>query len=97
MYFDHDFAPRSLMEEYLRQFINRHQDHRKPYKTSAFTLKSASIAFGEPQEVLKEMSRKEFVRLYRLRALQLHPDKGGDHDAFVNLTDAYHALLKTKK
>ena len=97
MYFDHDFAPRSFMEEYLRQFINRHQDHRAPNKTSAFSLKSAGIAFGQPQEVLKKMSRKEFTRLYRLKALQLHPDKGGNHDAFVHLTDAYHALLKTKK
>ena len=96
MYFDHDFAPRSFIEEYLRQFINRRQDYHAPYKTSAFTLKSASIAFGEPQDVLRKMSRREFARLYRLKALQLHPDKGGDHDAFVNLTDAYHALLKTK-
>ena len=85
------------MEEYLRQFINRHQDRHAPFKSSAFTLKSASIAFGEPQEVLKKMSRKDFARLYRLKALKLHPDKGGDNDEFVHLTDAYHALLKTKK
>ena len=45
----------------------------------------------------EKMSRREFARLYRLRALQFHPDKGGDHDKFVNLTETYHALLKTKK
>ncbi len=39
MYFDHDFAPRSFMEDYIHQFINRHRDHHAPYKTSAFTLK----------------------------------------------------------
>jgi hypothetical protein len=97
MYFDHDFAPRSFMEEYLRQFINSHRDHHAPYKTSAFTLKRASAAFGVPQEVLKKMSCKEFARLYRLKAQEMHPDKGGDHDEFVKLTEAYHALLKTKK
>jgi len=43
------------------------------------------------------MSRKDFARLYRLKAMELHPDKGGDHDEFVKLTEAYHALLKTKK
>jgi hypothetical protein len=97
MYFDHDFASRSFMEETIRQFINSHRDHHGPYKTGAFTLKRASAAFGEPQEVLKKMGRKEFARLYRLKALQLHPDKGGAHDEFVKLTDAYHALLKTKR
>jgi len=97
LYFDHDFAPSSLMEDYLRQFINSRRDYRAPYATVALTLKKASTAFGETQAVLKKMSRKEVARLYRLKAQQLHPDKGGDHDEFVNLTDAYHALLKTKK
>jgi hypothetical protein len=97
MYFDYDFAPRSLMEDYLRQFINHRRDHHSPYKTGAFTLKKASAAFGEPQEVLKKISRKEFARLYRIKAMELHPDKGGAHDEFVKLTDAYHALLKTKR
>ena len=97
MYFDHDFAPRSFMEAYIRQFINRHRDPRAAFKTAAVTMKMASAAFGEPQAVLKKMSRKEFARLYRLKALRLHPDKGGDHDEFVRLTDAYHAVLKTKK
>ncbi len=97
MYFDHDFAPRSIMEEYIRQFIDSRRDHHAPYKTGAFNLKEASTAFGETQDALRKMSRKEFARLYRQRAMELHPDKGGDHDKFVNLTDAYHALLKTKK
>jgi len=97
MYFDHDFAYRSFADEYIRRFSNSRRDHHAPYQTGAFTLKKASAAFGETQEVLKKMSRKEFARLYRLKALQLHPDKGGDHDEFVNLTDAYHMLLKTKK
>lgn len=97
MYFDHDFAPRSLMEDYLRQFINSRRDFRVPYATVASALKKASTAFGETPEVLKKMSRKEFARLYRLKAMELHPDKGGDHDEFVKLTEAYHALLKTKK
>ena len=97
MYFDHDFASRSFMEDYIRQFINGHRDHHAPHQTGAITLKKASAAFGEPKDVLKKMSRKEFARLYRLKAQKLHPDKGGDPDDFVNLTDAYHALLKTKK
>ena len=97
MYFDHDFASRSFMEDYIRQFINSRRDYRAPYKSSASILKRASAAFGESQEVLEKMSRKEFASLYRLQAMKLHPDKGGAHDEFVNLTDAYHDLLQTKK
>jgi hypothetical protein len=97
MYFDHDFAPRSFMEDYIRQFINSHRAQRAPNETIASTLKRASTAFDESQSVLNKMNRKEFARLYRLKAMELHPDKGGDHDKFVNLTEAYHDLLRTKK
>ena len=97
MYFDHDFAARSMMEDYLRRFVNSHRDYHAPHAPVAFTLRKAGSAFGEPQSVLKKMSRKELARLYRQKALDMHPDKGGDHDKFVKLTEAYHALLKTKK
>ena len=97
MYFDHDFAPRSFVEDYFRQFINSRRDHHAPYKAGASILKKASAAFGESQERLKKMSRKELARIYRQKALQLHPDQGGDHDKFVILTDAYHTLLKAKQ
>jgi hypothetical protein len=97
MYFDHDFAARSLMEDYLRRFINSHRNHRVPPAAVAFSLKRAGNAFGESESMLKKMSREELARLYRQKALDMHPDKGGDHNKFVNLTEAYHALLKTKK
>jgi len=96
MYFDNDFAPRSFIEDYIRQFINSRRDYRPPYKSGASTLKKASTIFGETKEVLKKMNRKNLARLYRRKAQKLHPDKGGDHDKFVNLTQAYHELLKTK-
>ena len=97
MYFDHDFASRSMMEDYFRRFVNAHRKYRKPHAPVAVTLRKAGNAFGESQSVLKKMSRKELARLYRQKALDMHPDKGGEHDNFVNLTEAYHALLKTKK
>jgi len=96
MYFDHDFAARSIMEDYLRQFINSRRDYHVPTATLASILKNGSSAFGEPQALLKKMSRKELARLYRQKALDMHPDIGGDHDEFVKLTEAYHALLKMK-
>jgi curved DNA-binding protein CbpA len=42
------------------------------------------------------MSRRELIRLYRRKAQELHPDKGGDQDQFVRLTEAYQDLIKRK-
>ena len=96
MYFDHDYGPGSFMDEYLRQFINNRRDYRSPYKSSTFALKEASAILGQSQDELKKMSRNELTRQYRQKAQKLHPDKGGDQDQFVKLTEAYHDLLRTK-
>ncbi len=97
MHFDYDYAPGSFLEDYLRQFINSRRDYRPGFKNAATVLKNASSVFGETEADLKKMSRKDLSRLYRRKAQQLHPDKGGNHDLFVSLTEAYHSLLKSRK
>jgi hypothetical protein len=97
MYFDYDYAPRSWVEDYIRNFINSRRDDRSPFKAGSVTLKEASSVFDESKEVLKKMSRQELVRLFRRKAQELHPDKGGNHEKFVALSHAYHVLLKTKE
>ena len=97
MYFDYDFAPRSWVEDYIRNFINSRRDHRSPYETGSVTLEEAGAIFGETGDVLKAMGRQELSRTFRRRALELHPDKGGDPEKFVELTKAYDMLLRTKK
>ena len=97
MYFDYDYAPRSWVEDYIRHFINSHHDYQMPFNEGSVTMDKASSIFGESKAALKKMNRKELVRLFRHRALELHPDKGGDHEKFVELTQAYHVLLKSKK
>jgi hypothetical protein len=97
MYFDYEYTPRSFVEEYIRNFINNRRDYRSPFPTGSAFLDEASSIFGESKAALKEMNRRNLARLYRRRAQRFHPDKGGDHEKFVKLTRAYHALLKTKK
>ena len=97
MHFDYDFAPGSFLEDYLRQFVNSRRNYRPSYKNKAAGLKEASNILGESQSNLKKMNRRDLARLYRRKALELHPDKGGDHDQFVRLTEAYHELMRTKK
>lgn len=97
MHFDYDYAPATFLEDYLRQFINSRRDYRPPPKNAAVSLKEARTLLGISRSQLNNMSRRELVRLYRRKAQEWHPDKGGDHDKFVSLTEAYHALIKTKK
>jgi len=97
MHFDYDYAPGSFMEDYLRQFRNSRREYRSPYKSTAAGLEEASTILGVSRAKIKNMSRRDLVRLYRRRAQELHPDKGGDHDKFVKLSEAYHELMKIKK
>ena len=97
MYFDFDYARKSFMEDYLRNFIDSRRDYRPSFHSSSVTLSEASTVFKKSKSELRQMSRRDFARLYRRRAQKLHPDKGGDHETFVRLTRVYHDLLKTKK
>jgi hypothetical protein len=96
MYFDYDYAPKSFIEEYIRNFINSRRDYHPPFASRKANLEEAGDLFKETPEELKKMTRKNLVRLYRKRIQKLHPDKGGDHDKFIKLTRVYHHLLKTK-
>ena len=97
MYFDYEYAPKSFIQEYIWNFVNSRRDYDPPNSAGAITLNEASSIFGQTKDALKKMSRRNLARLYRRRAQKLHPDKGGDHEKFVKLTQAYHALLRTKK
>ena len=96
MFFDFDYEPRSFMEEYIRRFINSRRDYRPPSQMRSVTLGDASAIFKASKDSLEKMGRSDLARLYRRRAQKLHPDKGGDHDTFVKLTEAYHSLLAKK-
>jgi DnaJ-class molecular chaperone len=60
-------------------------------------MEEAGRIFGKSRAALKKMNRRELSRLYRRRAQELHPDKGGSHETFLKLTAAYHRLLRTKR
>ena len=96
MFFDSDYEPRSFLEDYIRQFINSHRDYIAPKPARSVNIQEASNIFKVPQDSLNKMGRSDLARLYRRRAQKLHPDKGGDHDTFVKLTEAYHSLLAKK-
>jgi hypothetical protein len=96
MYFDHDYAPRSAAAEFIRDFMNRHRGYRPP-ESVIVSMQEISRIFGKSREALKKMNRRDLGRLYRQRAHELHPDKGGDHEDFVMLNEAYHKLLRARR
>ena len=96
MYFDVEYPSRSFGQEFIRRFINDHRRHRLRPSTFSIGLEEAREVFGKTDAELKKMRRRDLVRLFRRKAQKLHPDKGGDQQAFVKLTEAYHRLLATK-
>jgi DnaJ-class molecular chaperone len=60
-------------------------------------MEMAARLFATSQRELRQMSRSDLARLYRTRAKSFHPDQGGSKAEFIQLTEAYHKLLRTKR
>ncbi len=95
-----DYMPswqHSPAQEYVRNFMNNHRKFRWPEKEPEVAKEQANKYFSVSYQELKKMDKKELTRLFRKKAKELHPDKGGEHEAFVELMQLYTALLKSKK
>ena len=94
MYFDNDFPEEDIMGSYVRDFMNRRRNFRFPERPMpAMSLKAAGQALGLSSPQLKTMSPAALTRHYRKMAIRLHPDQGGDHDRFIEITEAYQTVL----
>jgi hypothetical protein len=96
MYFDHDFPVSDPLAEIYRRFMDDHRRHRPPPPPPA-SLEQAEGLFGAPPEALRRMSRQAFTRLFRRKAMELHPDRGGRHLDFVRLAEIYREIVRTKR
>ena len=96
MFFDYEFDGGSAWEEYLQNFINLKRFHRPPPLQATVSMTVVVEIFGVSEDDLKAMNKNDLTKLYRQKAHELHPDKGGEHDSFVRLAEAYKQLLKEK-
>ena len=96
MFFDSTPHERSFMADFAKSFMADHRSFRWPERQAASSAEKIRELFATPYEQLHKMTRAELNRLYRKKAMQLHPDRGGDHEQFIELTAVYHELLKTK-
>jgi hypothetical protein len=97
LYFDHDFDRRSLWNQYVEDFVQARRRHRSPKTQPAISNQEALDAFGLDDATFQQMSRRDLIRLFRSRAKQIHPDTGGNHDAFIRLNEAFACLLPRKR
>ncbi len=95
MYFDYDFGPPPLAQ-FLQEFLYRRQAFR-PAAPRTPEPEAVAEAFGRPIADLRALNRRQLARLYRRRARELHPDRGGSHERFIRLAEAYQALLRGRR
>lgn len=94
LHFDFDFASAGGFERIFQDFMNDFRRHRPRPKPVA--PERARELFGMTMTEIRSMSRREFARVFRKKAMSMHPDKGGDHDAFVELLDTYKRIVASK-
>ncbi len=97
MFFDHNPAPRSYFEEFSRRFMAEHRKFRWPEKSPSASPEEIADIFDTNYSELSNMSKEQLNKLFRQKAMQLHPDKGGDHEQFIILADTYQTLLSKKR
>lgn len=97
MFFDYGFQTGSYEADYVRQFMNQRRSFRFPEKKVVIDDQEAAGLFGVERVELERMSKAELTALYRKLAHEHHPDKGGEHDDFVRLTELYRHMRKNKK
>lgn len=98
MFFDYPLGSESFMQDHLRDFFarNRQRFGRIKLKKADVSPGEASRIMGVPGKILYAMSKRELTKVYRSLAMKMHPDKGGDHEAFIRLTEVYRMLLAKK-
>lgn len=96
LFFDNEYGQSSFLHDYIKSFIDSKRFYAPPLKKSSLTSDEAITIFGIKKDQLKKMSRRGLTALYRHMAKEYHPDKGGEHDKFIKLTEAYQELLKNK-
>ena len=96
MFFDYEFDGGSAWHEYLQNFINSKRFSASRSSYVKVSMSEVVEIFGETEENLKKMGKSDLTKLFRQKAHELHPDKGGEHDDFVRLTEAYKQLLRRR-
>jgi hypothetical protein len=92
LYFDSDFE-QPQWPEFIREFAGRRQAYRRIAAVQRMGMDDACRIFGVSREQVARMKGEELVRMYRRKAKELHPDKGGDKESFIRMGEAFACLM----
>lgn len=96
MFFDYTPSSRSFIEDFARSFMDSHRKFRWPERQPEASPEKIADIFGTSYSELRNMTKEQLTKQYRQKAMLLHPDRGGDHEQFIQLTEIYNALLVQK-
>ena len=97
LYFDNEFERYNGWAEYINYFTVWRQFQGRVATKPSLSAQEACRCLGIAVGDYKKMSRSQLTRHYRRQAKKLHPDKGGSHEEFIRMTEAYEVLLLKKK
>ena len=93
MFFDHPYGDTVLLEEMAQDFRFRSRFFHQPPKPAVSRSRAREIFNLTPAE-LNTLDKRALNRRFRKLAREHHPDKGGSHEKFVELSEAFQALLE---
>jgi hypothetical protein len=96
LYFDSEFE-RPRWPEFMRAFAGRGRAHGRPASVQYMGMDDACRIFGVSREEVARMKDKELVRMYRRKAKELHPDRGGDKESFIRMGEAFACLMEKSR
>ncbi len=93
MFFDHEYAHTTLLEELERDFRFRRRFFSPPPPKPSMKTQKALAVFEMDKNRFKTLTKRDLTRLYRKLARKHHPDRGGSNKAFIRLNNAFESLL----
>ncbi len=97
MFFDYDFAERNMVGEIFRDFINRHKTFTGYPIKNTVSYEEASGILEVSEEELSTISKTKLIKIYRKLAVKHHPDRGGEHEKFIHLNDAFQSIMRRRR
>jgi hypothetical protein len=92
MFFDYQYANSVLLEEMSNDFVFRHHQFRPPPPEKQVSARKARKIFNITRDEFNCMNKETLKKLFHKLAAKYHPDKGGDHEKFVALNNAFERL-----
>jgi hypothetical protein len=93
MFFDYDYGHRPFVQDFAREFMDRHRTFSWPEREGPSEADKSAV-FGRTMAELRLLPKRELTRLFRKRAKELHPDSGGNHERFILLSATYEELKR---